>query len=137
MLQMHKSEIKKPMKMHCAVHNPPWSLLITKELDCWVWNNSRTISTIAFEKSTKAFSFPYIFETLDCSIILDVVRILDLHKATWSSWNVELMKISVKTQLHLHRHFQQWICYLQARTKYMRNKSNLGIIRKKTFKIKM
>jgi len=54
------------------------SLLITEEFHRRIRDNSSTISTIPFEQPTKTFSSPYIFKTLNCSIVLYIVRVLNL-----------------------------------------------------------
>jgi hypothetical protein len=55
-----------------------WRLLVAKKLHGRIWNNPCTIGTIALEKSTEALCSPDILETLNSTIVLDAVRILNL-----------------------------------------------------------
>jgi hypothetical protein len=54
-------------------------LLIAEELDCRVWDDTSTISSIAFKQSSETLSFPYIFQALNRSIVFDTMRVLNLH----------------------------------------------------------
>lgn len=59
--------------------NLPWCLFIAEKLYSWVWDNTCTISTIASEKPSKTFSFPYMLEPLNSSIILNSMAVLNLY----------------------------------------------------------
>jgi len=55
-------------------------LLVAKKLHGRIWNDPCTIGAIALEKSTEALSSPDILETLNCTVVLNAVWILNLSK---------------------------------------------------------
>lgn len=63
----------------CKGRNVLRCLLIAEELDCRVWDNTSTISSIAFKQSSYSLCFPYIFQPLNCSVVFDTMRVLNLQ----------------------------------------------------------
>lgn len=67
----------------------PGSLLIAEKFNCRVWNNPSAVSSIAFEQSSKSLSSPNIPQALNGSIILNVMRILDLVEIRDFRYNIK------------------------------------------------